>query len=84
MRARLRGDGDPHRARALLRWLEQNQVENSERFVPPSPLVGGWTKFIKTSVYLKVPEVHKRALLYVEPERIRQQPKKSGRGWLHK
>jgi hypothetical protein len=64
--------------------LEQNQVENSERFVPPSPLVGGWSKFIKTSVYLKVPEVHRRALLYVEPERIRQQPKKGGRGWLHK
>jgi hypothetical protein len=64
--------------------LEQNQVENSERFVPPSPLVGGWSKFIKTSVYLKVPQVHKRALGYVEPEKERQQPKKGGRGWLHK
>jgi hypothetical protein len=64
--------------------LEQNQIEDSERFVPPSPLVGGWSKFIKTSVYLKVPQVHRRALLYVEPEKVRQQPKKAGRGWLHK
>ena len=27
--------------------LKQNQVENPEKFVQPSPRVGGWTKFIK-------------------------------------
>jgi hypothetical protein len=64
--------------------LEQNQVENSERFVPPSPLVGGWSKFIKTSICINVPKAHKRASLYVEPKRERQQFKKGGRGWLHK
>jgi len=64
--------------------LEQNQVENSERFVPASPLVGGWSKFIKTSICVNVPQRHRRALAYVEPERERQQPKKGGRGWLHK
>ena len=64
--------------------LEQNQVANSERFVPPSPHVGGWSKFIKTSIYVANPQRHKRALEHVEPERERQQPKKGGRGWLHK
>jgi len=64
--------------------LEKNQVENSERFVPPSPLVGGWSKFIKTSIYVSAPQTHRRALAYVEVEKVRQQPKKGGRGWLHK
>ncbi len=64
--------------------LDQNQVENSERFVPPSPLVGGWNKFIKTSICVNIPQRHRRALVYVEPEKERQQPKKGGRGWLHK
>jgi hypothetical protein len=64
--------------------LEQNQVLNAERFVPLSPHVGGWNKFIKTSFYVKMPQGHKRSLLYVEPEKVRQQPRKGGRGWLHK
>ena len=58
--------------------------ENAERFVPPSPGVGGWAKFIKTSISVNKPDRHRRALLYVEPVREKQQPKKGGRGWLHK
>ena len=64
--------------------LEQNQIENKERFVPPSPLIGGWNKFIKTNIYVNKPQRHRRALLHVEPEKEKQQPKKGGRGWLHK
>ena len=64
--------------------LEQNQVLNAERFVPPSPHVGGWSKFIKTSISVSLPLSHRRAASYVEPERARQQPRKGGRGWLHK
>jgi hypothetical protein len=64
--------------------LKQNQVENSDRFIPPNPRVGGWTKFIKTSITINNPDRHRRALLYVEPVREKQQPKKGGRGWLHK
>ena len=64
--------------------LEQNKVENSERFVPASPHVGGWGKFIKTSIYINVPQRHRRATAYVEAEKEKQQPKKGGRGWLHK
>ena len=64
--------------------LEQNQIENAERLIAPSPQVGGWAKFIKTSIYIAKPQRHKRALLHVEPEKEKQQPKKGGRGWLHK
>jgi hypothetical protein len=64
--------------------LEQNKVENAEKFVPPSPHVGGWNKFIRTSITINKPERHMRALLYVAPVKEKQQPKKGGRGWLHK
>ena len=64
--------------------LEQNQVLNAGRFVPASPHVGGWSKFIKTSIYVNLPQSRRRAALYVEPEKVRQQPRKGGRGWLHK
>ena len=64
--------------------LEQNQVENADRLVPPSPQVGGWTKFIRVSITNQKPQRQRRALTYVEPEKEKQQPKKGGRGWLHK
>jgi len=64
--------------------LEQNEVQNTERFVPPSPHIGGWTKFIKATMFIGKPERHKRASAYVAPEKEKQQPKKGGRGWLHK
>jgi hypothetical protein len=64
--------------------LEQNQVENSDRFIPTSPQIGGWNKFIKTSIFANNPHRHKRALDYVQHEKEKQQPKKGGRGWLHK
>ena len=64
--------------------LEQNQVANAEQFVPPSPQVGGWTKFIRTSITIQRSQRNRRAQLYVEPKKEKQQPKKGGRGWLHK
>ncbi len=64
--------------------LEQNQVENSERFVPANPHVGGWTKFIKSNISVNSPQRHRRALRYEEPQKEKQQSKKGGRGWLHK
>jgi len=63
--------------------LEQNQIANAEQFVPPSPLVGGWTKFIRTSITIQRSQRNRRAQLYVEPKKEKQQPKKGGRGWLH-
>lgn len=64
--------------------LEQNEISNAERYVPPSPQVGGWGKFVKTHVAVPKRPMSKRALLYCEEKRVKQQPKKGGRGWLHK
>jgi hypothetical protein len=64
--------------------LEQHAVENSERYVQPEPQVGGWNKFIKTEITSKKPRSNKRAESYVPEKKAPQQPKKGGRGWLHR
>ena len=63
--------------------LEQNLVANVDRLIPPGPLVGGWTKFIRTSITSQNVRRSRRASLYREEKREKQQPKKGGRGWLH-
>ncbi len=63
--------------------LEQHQVANAEQFVPPSPQVGGWGKFVKTNIASNRPRSHSRAEMYCEPLKEKQQLKKGGRGWLH-
>jgi len=64
--------------------LEQHQVANADRFIPPNPQVGGWTKFVKVNITNQQPRRKKRAELYHdENKRGKQQPKKGGRGWLH-
>ena len=63
--------------------LEQHQITNTERYIPPDPNVGGWTKFIKKNIsQTKLPR-EKRANYYYPDKKIIQQPKKGGRGWLH-
>jgi hypothetical protein len=64
--------------------LEQHQILNAERYIPPSPQIGGWNKFIKTNISSQKPRKIKRAASYQEEPKERQQPKKGGRGWLHK
>jgi hypothetical protein len=63
--------------------LERHQVENVERFVQPSPQVGGWSKFIKTEIIKQRPQINGRAASYCPIKKEVQQPKKGGRGWLH-
>jgi len=63
--------------------LEQHKIANTDRFIPPSPQVGGWTKFIKTNITSQKPRRTNRALLYRVDKKEKQQPKKGGRGWLH-
>jgi hypothetical protein len=63
--------------------LEQNQIADAERFIPPSPQVGGWIKFIKASIISQRKRKITRASLYCEAEKEKQQAKKGGRGWLH-
>ena len=64
--------------------LERHQVENAERFVQPNPQVGGWNKFIKTEITSQKPQKNKRAASYCPEKKEVQQPKKGGRGWLHR
>jgi hypothetical protein len=65
--------------------LERNRLADAQRIVPPSPTVGGWSKFIRTLITGQVRSTReRRAIHYSIPERQRQQLKKGGRGWLHK
>jgi hypothetical protein len=65
--------------------LEQHHVENVDRLLPPDPFVGGWTKFIKTKITNQKSRKGREAEFYCADSRCRkQQPKKGGRGWLHK
>jgi hypothetical protein len=63
--------------------LDQHQVLNADRYIPSSPQVGGWNKFIKNNI-TNQPRRRRRADLYREENREKQQPKKGGRGWLHR
>jgi len=62
--------------------LQQHMVENPDRYIPPETDVGGWNKFIKTSIK---GEKTKKANTHpiVHKKSKGQKPKKGGRGWLH-
>jgi hypothetical protein len=63
--------------------IEMHEIDNPERYIQPSPHVGGWSKFIKTELTRKKQPNIKRALSYCQEKKEIQQPKKGGRGWLH-
>ena len=63
--------------------LEQYEISNAERYIPPNPRVGGWTKFVKNNITNQRPKRKKLAELYSEEKKKKQQLKKNGRGWLH-
>ena len=63
--------------------LQQNMIENPERYMQPDTQTGGWNKFVKTKITSSPPQINKRALLFEQKKRNTQQPKKGGRGWLH-
>jgi hypothetical protein len=63
--------------------LEQHQIANADRYIAPDPQIGGWTKFIRVNITSHQPRKHRRAELYREAAKEKQQPKKGGRGWLH-
>ena len=68
--------------------LEQQKVENPERYIQPDIRAGGWNKFIKTEIAPQNHQRGKRAASYVaqmnSSKHEAQQPRKGGRGWLHK
>jgi len=63
--------------------LEQHQIENTDRYIPPPKEVGGWNKFIKQQITSKNHFKIKQAELYESEKKEKQRPKKGGRGWLH-
>ncbi len=64
--------------------LEEHKVENVERHIAPSNQIGGWSKFVKTQI-TNNPRKKRVAPEIGETKKINNnQPKKGGRGWLHK
>lgn len=63
--------------------LEEHKIENPQNFIAPNVNVGGWTKFVKTEITPQNPQ-KRRQREYVAEKKVCQQPKKGGRGWLHK
>jgi hypothetical protein len=64
--------------------LEEHGLGDLHKFVSPSPAVGGWGKFIKTSItHGKPNRGGYRRVQYFEEEKKPQQLRKGGRGWLH-
>lgn len=62
--------------------LEQHEIDDAERYVPPDRFVGGWTKFVKNNI-TKSAASKKRVANSSGEKTVKQQPKKGGRGWLH-
>jgi len=64
--------------------LQLHGIVDVDRVVGPSPSVGGWGKFIRTVIASQQPtKRRRRARVYFEGEKQKQQLKKGGRGWLH-
>jgi len=63
--------------------LEQHQIAKVDMFVSPNPQIGGWTKFIKLNITNQRSRKKRRAELYCNEKKEKQQLKKGGRGWLH-
>ena len=64
--------------------LDRHRVENADRYIQPTPQIGGWNKFIKTAIASQKPKRTRRAVDYAPEKKAVQQPKKGGRGWLHR
>lgn len=63
--------------------LELHKLVDVDMIVPPSPHVGGWRKFIRTTIASQKSGRIKRAQQFFDDKKQRQQLKKGGRGWLH-
>lgn len=64
--------------------LERHEVLDVDRYVPPSPKVGGWGKFIRAEISngksgrRRVEETRR----FLEGKKKRQHQRKGGHGWL--
>lgn len=64
--------------------LEENKIETPERYISPNPQIGGWNKFVKTNVTNQPRTKRQNRIPNNAPKKPTGQPKKGGRGWLHK
>jgi len=66
--------------------LQQHEISNPERYIPPDPHVGGWNKFVKDNIAKPQSKNEKFVEYYSNNNavhRAKQPKKKNGRGWLH-
>jgi hypothetical protein len=63
--------------------LEQYEIENAARYIPPDPKVGGWGKFVKDNITNQRQRKDNHCEFVDVQQKKRQQLKKNGRGWLH-
>lgn len=63
--------------------LQQQKGPTSNEIIPPNPTVGGWRKFIKTTITQPGLTKRRRQIPTKLNKHLDQQPKKGGRGWLH-
>ena len=64
--------------------LEQHEVINAERYIPPDPNVGGWGKFIKNNI--NNPKIKtNNQLKFIEKKKRKNssQRQQVADGWLH-
>jgi len=67
--------------------IVKKHVPDPEKYMPPDPSVGGWGKFVQTSIAGKNRTSNSRRLKDLKKSKEKTkcgQPKKGGRGWLHK
>ena len=62
--------------------VEKHKIADVDKLVSPDPSIGGWTKFIKTSI-TKQRKRKARFTQFYEQNKQKQQLRKCGRGWLH-
>ena len=72
-----------YKALSFKEILEQNLIENPDRFVQPDAQAGGWNKFVKTKISIYKLQRKELSLSFDLKKQGAQQPKKGGRGWLH-
>lgn len=63
--------------------LQQNKLFLGSKTIPPNPVVGGWGKFVRTTLVSQNFTRRGREVTRKPNESPTQQMKKGGRGWLH-
>jgi hypothetical protein len=65
--------------------LQQYEISDPERYIPPNPQTGGWNKFVRDHITkLQQTKNEKFVEYYSNPShRENQTQKKNRRGWLH-